>query len=439
MNEKNKNKPIKKSLKNKNINISKRELLKLKLINKYNISQDEAEAILIKIENKENIVMPNNHLSTDEKNHISKNSFQKLKSQQTKQESIISEQNTYNNQKIVGKKSIPKEENLNELPSDAFINQSSIKITNNSEFDPYLIDEEDNLIRNNLFKEQIPISPTSNKFKSQDIDSIISNFIPNYNQDISIELENVNLSFEVVNDRIDTLKESIIRTLKRDIPKKVNFKALKNVSFKIYKGEKIGVIGYNGAGKSTLLKVITGIYPPDSGKVITKGNISPLLSLGAGFDMNYSGRKNIYLNGAVLGYKKQFLQKKEKEIIEFSELEEFIDFPIKNYSSGMLAKLGFSIATIVNPDILIIDEILSVGDVNFQRKSADKIRSLMDGGTTVILVSHSIPQIKEICDKAIWIDNGHVREIGEVNLVCDNYINDSKKASEKQLKNIQFE
>ena len=270
------------------------------------------------------------------------------------------------------------------------------------------------------------------------VDSIISDIVPGYQTNVSVEVEHVDLSFDVAVDRIDTLKESFIRTVKRSKSKKMKFQALKDISFKIYQGEKVGIIGYNGAGKSTLLKVITGIYPPDEGKVITRGNISPLLSLGAGFDRNYSGRKNIYLNGAVLGYSKKFLQEKESEIIEFSELGDFIDFPIRNYSSGMIAKLGFSIATMVNPDILIIDEILSVGDVNFKRKSSDKIKSLMDGKTTVLLVSHSIPQIRSLCDRAIWIDKGEIREIGDVNEVCNNYLKDSEKASKEQLRNIQF-
>lgn len=270
------------------------------------------------------------------------------------------------------------------------------------------------------------------------VDSLVSDIVPGYQSDVSIEVEHVDLSFDVATDRIDTLKESVIRTIKRTKHKKIKFQALKDISFKIYQGEKVGIIGYNGAGKSTLLKVITGIYPPDEGKVVTRGNISPLLSLGAGFDRNYSGRKNIYLNGAVLGYSKKFLQEKEEEIIEFSELGEFIDFPIRNYSSGMIAKLGFSIATMVNPDILIIDEILSVGDVNFKRKSSDKIKSLMDGKTTVVLVSHSIPQIRSLCDRAIWIDKGEIREIGDVNDVCNHYLKDSEKASKEQLRNIQF-
>ena len=276
------------------------------------------------------------------------------------------------------------------------------------------------------------------KKKKQNVDNILEDILPDYNKHMSIEVNHVDLTFEVSTEKIDTLKESFIRTIRRNTPGKLKIHALKDISFKVYKGEKVGLIGYNGAGKSTLLRVITGIYPPDSGFVKTNGMISPLLSLGAGFDHNFSGRKNIFLNGAILGYDKEFLESKVDEIIEFSELGEFIDIPIKNYSSGMLAKLGFSIATAVNPDILIIDEILGVGDVNFKKKSSDKIKSLMDGGTTVLLVSHSIPQIRELCDKAIWIDNGSLREIGEVNKVCDNYLKDSEKASNEQLANIQF-
>ncbi len=277
-----------------------------------------------------------------------------------------------------------------------------------------------------------------NNTGNEKVDNLIGDIIPNYNQQVSIIVDHADLTFEVQTEKIDTLKEKFVRTLKRDKSKKIKIHAVNNVSFKIYKGEKVGIIGYNGAGKSTLLNLITGIYPPDKGSVTTYGKISPLLSLGAGFDPNFSGRKNIILNGAVLGYDKEYLESKVDEIIEFSELGEFIDIPIKNYSKGMLAKLGFSIATAVNPDILIIDEILGVGDVNFAKKSADKIRSLMDGGTTVLLVSHSIPQIRELCDKAIWIDNGSLREIGEVNKVCDHYLKDAEKASNEQLANIQL-
>ena len=288
--------------------------------------------------------------------------------------------------------------------------------------------------KNNLDKKK----QDTNIKDQHNVDKLLQEIVPGYEKKISIELKNVDLTFNITSEKIDTIKEQFIRTLKRNKSKKRKLNVLNNINFKIYQGEKVGIIGYNGAGKSTLLSVITGIYIPDNGIVETYGKISPLLSLGAGFDYNYTGRENILLNGAVLGYEKQFLLNKIDEIIEFSELGEFIDLPIKNYSSGMLAKLGFSIATIVEPDILIIDEILGVGDVNFQKKSNDKIKSIMDGKTTVLLVSHSIPQIRELCDKAIWIDQGKIKEIGEVNKVCDNYLKNAEKATKSQLANIKF-
>ena len=275
--------------------------------------------------------------------------------------------------------------------------------------------------------------------EKQDVDSLVSHFVPGYKEKIAVQLENVSLSFKVSNDKIDNLKEYVIRTIKRNKEKTRKFKALDNISVKIYQGEKVGLIGYNGAGKSTLLRIIAGVYEPDEGKVTTNGIIAPLLSLGAGFDYNYSGRENIFLNGAILGYTEDFLKSKYDEIVEFSELEEFIDFPVKNYSSGMQAKLGFSIATVVNPDILIIDEILSVGDVKFQKKSSDKIKSLMGSGTTVLLVSHSIQQIRNLCDKALWIEHGKVVAYDEVNKVCDAYLKAAESATKDELKNIKLE
>ena len=253
---------------------------------------------------------------------------------------------------------------------------------------------------------------------------------------IAIELKNVSLSFKVGNDKIDNLKEYVIRTINRTKEKKTIFKATDNMSFKIYKGEKVGLIGFNGAGKSTLLKIISGVYVADEGEVIINGNIAPLLSLGAGFDKNYSGRENIFLNGAILGYNEEFLKSKYDEILEFSELGEFINLPVKNYSSGMLSKLGFSIATIVEPDILILDEVLGVGDITFRKKSRDKLESLMASNTTVLLVSHSIGEIRSICDKAIWIDKGKLRAVGEVNAICDDYEEAAKTASEEKTKKL---
>ncbi len=383
------------------------ETIKSRLMDKYNMSSQEANDIM------EIIVKKNNEKIVNE--NLQKNTINK------EVQNSVGFENGVNINFPSQSENILKQNNLEN-------SHNNLKTENSRNNDL------NNEFNNN---QQYFVSKNSNKTQV-DVDNLISNIIPSYNQEVSIEVKDVNLTFDIITDKIDTLKEVFIQGLRRNKSKKVKLHALKDVNFKIFKGEKVGIIGYNGAGKSTLLNVITGIYPPDTGKVITYGKISPLLSLGAGFDFNYSGRKNIYLNGAVLGYDKKLLKEKEKEIIEFSELEEFIDIPIKNYSSGMLAKLGFSIATIVEPDILIIDEILGVGDVAFQKKSNDKMKSLMDGRTTVILVSHSISQIRNLCDKAIWIDQGSIRDIGEVNQVCDDYLKDSENASREQIKNIKF-
>ncbi|WP_292744265.1 ABC transporter ATP-binding protein [Methanobrevibacter sp.] len=419
--------------------INQHDKLKFKLMEKYNIPSQEAENIIEVIIKKEQRLVYNNSHNTltnpsssvnDDKNndrvhHFDVDTDKKNFTEKNRNSKLIHKQ-TQNSQKNTQK--IYKQiQNDKSLIKDTLENDKSNQNSNGFDYS-----------KNGRESPKHLIEKPSEMDKKQNVDRIIEDIIPNYNQDFSIEVNHVDLTFEVANEKIDTLKESFIRTLKRNKSKKLKVHALKDISFKIYKGEKVGIIGYNGAGKSTLLSVITGIYPPDRGFVKTNGNISPMLSLGAGFDHNYSGRKNIFLNGAVLGYDKEFLESKVDEIIEFSELGEFIDIPIKNYSSGMLAKLGFSIATAVDPDILIIDEVLGVGDVSFNKKSKDKMKSLMDGGTTVLLVSHSIPQIRELCDKAIWIDKGEVREIGEVNKVCDHYLKDAEKASNEQLANIQF-
>ena len=205
---------------------------------------------------------------------------------------------------------------------------------------------------------------------------------------------------------------------------KIHFKefwALKNVSFQVKKGEVVGIIGRNGAGKSTILKIISGIMKPTGGNVVRNGNIVPMLELGSGFDMDLTGRENIFLNGAILGYSKAFLTEKYEEILNFSELGEFIDMPIRNYSSGMLMRLAFSIATVVNPEILIVDEILAVGDENFQRKSRARMMELMSGGTTVLFVSHDLSQIREMCNRVVWLDNGTTKMVGDTKDVCDAY------------------
>ena len=260
----------------------------------------------------------------------------------------------------------------------------------------------------------------------------------NENDEIAIKVNNVTMEYKISKDKIDTLKEFVIRTIKNNKTKSNKLTALKNVSFEIPKGDRVGIIGFNGAGKSTLLKVLSKVYEPTYGSVEIKGKLAPLLELGAGFDPNYSGKANIYLNGAFLGFSEDFLKEKYDEIVDFSELGESINFPVKNYSTGMRAKLGFAIATIVNPDILIIDEILSVGDIKFQKKSAEKLRSLIDSGITVLLVSHSVNQIRDICNKAIWIDSGEIKMMGEVNKVCDEYVKAAKNASNNQLKNIKL-
>lgn len=199
------------------------------------------------------------------------------------------------------------------------------------------------------------------------------------------------------------------------------FWALKNVSFQVKKGEKLGIIGLNGAGKSTLLKLISGVMKPTEGKIKVNGGVVPLLELGGGFDSNYTGRENIFLRGALLGYSKSFMERKFDEIVEFAELEEFIDVPLKNYSSGMISRLGFSLSTMVLPEILILDEVFSTGDIKFQKKSEERMNSLLSKDTTVLLVSHSMAQVKKLCTHAIWLDKGRMVMEGPVDEVIAEY------------------
>lgn len=235
-----------------------------------------------------------------------------------------------------------------------------------------------------------------------------------------IEVENVTMRFRMVNDKVISLKEYVVALLEHRLQYK-EFTALEDVSFQVKKGEVMGIIGKNGAGKSTLLKIIAGVLKPTSGKVTLKGNVVPMLELGSGFDQELSGSENIFLNGSILGYDKSFLESKYDEIVEFSELKDFIHMPIRNYSSGMLMRLAFSIATVVEPEILIVDEILAVGDEGFQTKSKARMMELMSGGTTVLFVSHSIKQIEEMCDRVIWLDEHKVRQIGSTEEVCRAY------------------
>lgn len=235
-----------------------------------------------------------------------------------------------------------------------------------------------------------------------------------------IEVSNVTMRFRMNNDKILSLKEFVTTALRGKL-KYNEFTALEHVSFEVKKGETLGLIGRNGAGKSTMLKVISGILKPTEGSVKVTGNVVPMLELGSGFDFDLTGRENIFLNGAILGYSEEFLKNKYDEILAFSELGNFIDVPIRNYSSGMLARLAFSVASVIEPEILIVDEILSVGDAQFQEKSRARMMELMGGGTTVLFVSHSLEQIREMCSKVVWLDHGKVMMSGPTDQVCDAY------------------
>ncbi len=237
-----------------------------------------------------------------------------------------------------------------------------------------------------------------------------------------IILKNVSMKFNLGVEKDNSLKMIFINLFTpRKKKKKDYFWALKDIDFRINKGDVVGIIGANGAGKSTLLKVVSGVYKPTAGTVEVNGKISPMIELGAGFDGELTARENIYLNGAILGYTKEFLESKFDEIVEFSELKDFLDVPVKNFSSGMVAKLAFSISTIVDPEVLIVDEILSVGDIKFQEKSKNKMMSMIKGGTTVLYVSHSIDSIKELCSKVIWLDHGKIVKMGNAKQVCNEY------------------
>ena len=235
-----------------------------------------------------------------------------------------------------------------------------------------------------------------------------------------IEVKNVSMKFRMSDEPINSLKEIFTTALSGKL-KYNEFLALDDVSFDLEKGKTLGLIGKNGAGKSTTLKLISGILKPTSGTIIVRGNVVPMLELGAGFDLELTGRENVYLNGAILGYSKDYLQSKFDEIVDFAEIGEFIDMPIRNYSSGMMARLAFSIASVVQPEILIVDEILAVGDVAFQEKSYNRMKELMSGGATVLFVSHDLDKIEEMCDQVIWLDKGKVVMNGKTRKVCEAY------------------
>lgn len=235
-----------------------------------------------------------------------------------------------------------------------------------------------------------------------------------------ITVNHLSLCYRMASDRVTSLKEYAVRLLRGKL-NYTEFWALKDVSFSVKKGEVLGIVGHNGAGKSTLLKVISGILKPTKGSVSISGSVVPMLELGSGFDMELTGRENIFLNGAILGYSQAFLKSKYDQIVAFSELNEFMEVPLRNYSSGMVMRLAFSIASVVNPDILIVDEILSVGDAAFQEKSKARMLELMGGGTTVLFVSHSLEQVRQVCDRVLWLEHGSMRGIGPTDEMCNRY------------------
>lgn len=235
-----------------------------------------------------------------------------------------------------------------------------------------------------------------------------------------IKVDHVSMKFNLASEKFDSFKEYFIKSLKKQVSYN-EFWALKDVSFEVYKGDSLGLIGLNGSGKSTMLKTIAGVLKPTKGSVQVNGSVAPLIELGAGFDFDLTASENIYLNGALLGYSREVMQTYYNDIVEFSELQNFMDVPVKNFSSGMVSRLAFAIATIGTPDILIVDEVLSVGDFRFQQKCEERIRHMMTAGTTILFVSHSIEQVKSICNKIVWLDHGNVKRFGDAEAICQEY------------------
>ncbi|CUX33708.1 ABC transporter ATP-binding protein [Clostridium sp. C105KSO13] len=240
------------------------------------------------------------------------------------------------------------------------------------------------------------------------------------NSDTIVKVENVSMRFNLSSEKFDSFKEYVIKSIKRQVSFD-EFWALRDVSFEVKKGQSLGLIGLNGSGKSTMLKVIAGVLKPTEGTVTVHGNIAPLIELGAGFDMDLTARENVFLNGALLGYNRAQMEKEYEDIVEFSELAEFMHVPVKNFSSGMVSRLAFAIATIGTPDILIVDEVLSVGDFRFQEKCEARIQRMRDKGTTILFVSHSLEQVESICDRIVWLEKGHLKMFGNAEDICKIY------------------
>ena len=241
------------------------------------------------------------------------------------------------------------------------------------------------------------------------------------NNDYLLKIEDLDMQFKIPALKMNTLKERVVNLFKGKKIKAKTLQVLENINCEIKKGESLGVIGHNGAGKSTLLKLVAGIYSPTAGKIDLKGSVV-LLNLGAGFDMEANAEENIYLNGAILGFSRKEMKKRFNSIIEFSELQDFIKMPLKNYSSGMISRLGFAIAIDVHPDLLLVDEVLSVGDANFQKKCIEKIKALKESGVSFMFVSHNIQQVKNLCEKTLWIENSKVMGYGPSQEICDKYL-----------------
>lgn len=235
-----------------------------------------------------------------------------------------------------------------------------------------------------------------------------------------VTVDNVSMKFNLSSEKFDSFKEYVIKSIKRQVSYDA-FMALQGVSFEVMRGDSVGLVGLNGSGKSTMLKVIAGVLKPTEGKVAVNGTIAPLIELGAGFDMDLTARENVFLNGALLGYNRARMEEQYPDIVEFSELAEFMDVPVKNFSSGMVSRLAFAIATIGTPDILIVDEVLSVGDFHFQEKCEARIQNMRDYGTTILFVSHSLEQVKKICNKMAWLEKGHLKMFGNTEDICDIY------------------
>ena len=238
--------------------------------------------------------------------------------------------------------------------------------------------------------------------------------------DAIVAVDQVSMKFNLSSEKFDSFKEYVIKSIKRQVSYD-EFWALQDVSFHVEKGQSLGLVGLNGSGKSTMLKIIAGVLKPIRGRVTVRGNMAPLIELGAGFDMDLTARENVFLNGALLGYNRTEMEAQYEDIVKFSELEEFMNVPVKNFSSGMVSRLAFAIATIGVPDILICDEVLSVGDFRFQEKCEERIGNMQEKGTTILFVSHSLAQVEKICDKIVWLEKGHLKMFGDAGDICRIY------------------